>query len=64
LTSSHIFKMQGMPLTHRGSDTKELEAIVSRVMHILNQNLPVEMLSTTGKIAPEKLAMFEKQRKL
>jgi len=53
--------MQGMPLTHRGSDTKELEAIVSRVMHILNQNLPVEMLSTTGKIAPEKLAMFQKQ---
>ena len=50
-----------MALTHRGSDTKELEAIVSRVMHILNNNLPVEMLSATGTIAPEKLDMFEKQ---
>ena len=53
-----------MPLTHRGTDTKELDAIVSRVMHILNKDLPVEMLSTTGKLAPEKLAMFEKQGKL
>ena len=52
-----------MPLTHRGSDTKELEAIVSRVMHILNKDLPVEMQSpTTGKIAPERLAMFEKKK--
>ena len=49
--------MQGLPLKHCGSEPKELDAIVSRVMQILNKTLPVEMLYTPHKIAPEKLAV-------
>ena len=64
MTILHVFKMQGLPLTHRGSDSAELDTIISRVMQILNKSLPVEMMYTPRKIAPEKLAVFEKQKKI